>query len=405
MRFFLLFLVCVAFAAHGRAGSTGDMLIDVQRLSDRVIVLSRLNTNVTAIATPNGIVIIDTHRSPTLMRSMADIIKDEFGRDDFAYVINTHGHWDHCSGNQVFAGATIIGHEYCPEAIRQYPPDSDRQERAHDRRLARLEEKLVKQEQGSPEAQRAAADIRAQKMIVGDLDGTYVPTPPTMTFENRKRIDLGDATLELIHCGAAHSIHDIFVFVPQENILMTGDVFCGPTSFCFSINAMTDVTRLLTCMDEILGADEELTIIPGHGDFMARDDLASLRDRLAEKYSEIQPAKSAAKKLRDLIDSIGIDPALAELDGAAEGLEFLEGEWHVLGRRLLVRGMVDEAIKVIEFSLKKLPQSALLHDVLGEAFLKKGDEAAAIEHYERSLEIEPRNRNASELLQMLRESN
>lgn len=39
----------------------------------------------------------------------------EFGRSDFAYVINTHFHFDHLDGNQVFPEAEVVAHELNPQ--------------------------------------------------------------------------------------------------------------------------------------------------------------------------------------------------------------------------------------------------------------------------------------------------
>jgi len=61
-----------------------------------------------AIASEQGIVVVDTESSWSLTAEIREVIAREFARDDFAYLINTHGHADHGGGNQVFRDAVIV---------------------------------------------------------------------------------------------------------------------------------------------------------------------------------------------------------------------------------------------------------------------------------------------------------
>jgi Tfp pilus assembly protein PilF len=47
------------------------------------------------------------------------------------------------------------------------------------------------------------------------------------------------------------------------------------------------------------------------------------------------------------------------------------------------------------------PESANVYDSLGECYLKAGNQEKAIENYKKSLEFNPENKNASEMLKKL----
>lgn len=119
MRQFCFFFACfllltLTFASYVRADD--EIPIVVQRFSDRVILLTddpTFGETTVAIASNRGLVVIDTSGSPESAVRIRRAIEQEFGRSDFAYVINTHHHWDHTSGNQAFADAVIIGHDAC----------------------------------------------------------------------------------------------------------------------------------------------------------------------------------------------------------------------------------------------------------------------------------------------------
>lgn len=365
------------------ASAAPDLPIAVERVSPRAVVANYLSNNVAAIATERGVIVVDAQRSPTIMRAVLARIEKELGRSDWTWLVDTHGHWDHTWGNQAVEGATRMGHVRCAEYIEGFDARRRltvwRQESA----LARLRE--------STSADRAR--LEAQEIIVDDLHERFVPTPPAETFDDRDAVDGGDVTAELIFSGTAHTDHDVFVFVPAEGLLFSGDVFCSGSSLCFDVDALTDGDRLLAVIDDILErAPAELVVVPGHGELLTRDDLVRLRGILAKKWSEVDVASSAARRVADG------EPVNGNAD-----LYFDETEFHVLARRYVGRGRLDLARAALEVGIEHLPDSALLHDILGETLFHMGDTAGAREHYERSLELAPHNRNAESVLQLLDE--
>jgi cytochrome c-type biogenesis protein CcmH/NrfG len=63
---------------------------------------------------------------------------------------------------------------------------------------------------------------------------------------------------------------------------------------------------------------------------------------------------------------------------------------------------VPAAIEVFRLNAEEYPRSANVYDSLGEAYTAAGNIAEAIRNYERSLQLDPANRNASEKLLELR---
>jgi hypothetical protein len=97
--------------------------VELQRLSDHVIVMRLPGisyTNIVAVSTARGLVVIDTESSPVTMRPLKQAAERAFGRDDWALVINTHPHFHHAGGNALFEGAQIIGHESFPRVVREH---------------------------------------------------------------------------------------------------------------------------------------------------------------------------------------------------------------------------------------------------------------------------------------------
>lgn len=404
--YFFILTLCITLSCQQQAAIS----IKINRLSDRVIVFECVDVNTTAIASSKGIIIIDTNRSPGIMKEIKKLIVKEFGRDDFLYVINTHGHYDHSSGNQIFQNSMIIGQENCPEFIRQKPANSLPTICYLKYRLSEWKAKLKELDKDSVDANSLRADIAAWEIVVEDIEKKYIVTPPSKTFRDSLSLDLGDLTIKLIYCGNAHSNNDIFVSVPEEKLVLTGDMFTSKYSFGFSVNKMIDVPKIISVMDQIIKDKSDIKhVIPGHGDVFSGDDLISLRDMLKEKFDQFEgkDKESAAQYLEKMIEDDGLESALEKYHEIKlkQNREYyvLEEEFSILGNRLLGKGLIAEAIEVFKISVQEFPNSAMAYDFLGEVYLKKGEFELAIKNYEKSLQIFPENRPAQEILKILRD--
>jgi CubicO group peptidase (beta-lactamase class C family) len=78
-----------------------------------------------------------------------------------------------------------------------------------------------------------------------------------------------------------------------------------------------------------------------------------------------------------------------------------EGRLNLLGYSLLQEKKVAEAIAVFKLNVELYPQSSNVYDSLGEAYMTNGDSELAIANYRKSLELDPRNQNAVNMLKKL----
>jgi CubicO group peptidase (beta-lactamase class C family) len=97
----------------------------------------------------------------------------------------------------------------------------------------------------------------------------------------------------------------------------------------------------------------------------------------------------AEKALRALIDD-GVEPRR------------VEGVVNRVGYTLLQGGRTDEAIGVFELNTRLFPEAFNAWDSLGEGYMTAGDDLTAITCYEKSLELNPDNANATEMIGRIR---
>jgi CubicO group peptidase (beta-lactamase class C family)/predicted transcriptional regulator YdeE len=76
---------------------------------------------------------------------------------------------------------------------------------------------------------------------------------------------------------------------------------------------------------------------------------------------------------------------------------------NILGYMLLYGGREADGLRVFQKNVEEYPKSSNVYDSLGEAYMKMGQKDQAIQNYEKSLELNPKNENAVKQLQKLKE--
>jgi glyoxylase-like metal-dependent hydrolase (beta-lactamase superfamily II) len=92
----------------GCSGSD-DATFDVQKVADGVHVAVagrayKVNCNTALIETDDGVLVVDSHSKPSAARVVVERLR-ELTRKPVRYVVNTHFHWDHWQGNEVYPEA------------------------------------------------------------------------------------------------------------------------------------------------------------------------------------------------------------------------------------------------------------------------------------------------------------
>ncbi len=403
----LLFLSLIALLAQSSAGE--DPKIDVRRMSDKAIVLNLTglpqSTNIIALNSKKGIVVIDSESAPALGAAVRKRIVQEFGGGQIAYLINTHDHPDHTYGNQAFSGAEIIGHETVPALMKQGEENRKRQVERFKKMVPAMEGRLQKMDRDSAEAKKLAANLFYYDQLRRGWDSEFVLTPPTKTFTDKMTLDLGDLTLELCYYGISHSDSDILVFCPEEKLLSTGDIFSPGAEPYIDSKRVPHLSRWIGNLESSLSRKQGLAhIVPGHGDFLPVAELENALAAMKRRRPEFEGRQSAMDIVAKTYGEAGVEAALAkmkELKSRPAQYFFLHEEFDSFAFKLMRQGKTDEALSLFTLLAVFFPESSLAFDSLGEAFLQKGDKESAIKYFQKSLALNPDNDNAKTRLAQL----
>jgi hypothetical protein len=119
----------------------------------------------------------------------------------------------------------------------------------------------------------------------------------------------------------------------------------------------------------------------------------------------LDPRKPIAQTLTTTIASDGIDAAVKqyhELKAAAPTTyNFDESELNSLGYKFIRKNKFKEAIRIFQLNVEAYPKSANTYDSLAEGYMDDGENALAIANYQKSLQLNPKNRNAVVMLKKL----
>ena len=80
----------------------------------------------------------------------------------------------------------------------------------------------------------------------------------------------------------------------------------------------------------------------------------------------------------------------------------IEASLNTQGYNLLSKNKIDDAIKVFKLNTELFPAAFNTWDSLAEAFMTLGNKEKAIEYYQKSLDLNPKNENAKKYLASLR---
>ena len=167
------------------------------------------------------------------------------------FVILTHSHWDHDGGIDAFAekGVTVL----CNEKIRQ-------------------------------------------KYIEDGKSGSYVGVSDRLTLSNNGR------TIELFTCGTVHSATDMFILLPKEGVIFTGDSVPNKNAPWMGQCDIQNWIDTLEALDKL----EVETVCVGHGPLAGHEVFGELAGYFTALRDEVGFQVSMGRTLGTTLEQVDI---------------------------------------------------------------------------------------------------
>ena len=200
-------------------------------------------SNAGLITAESSSLLVDTLFDLNLTRDMLDAMRAITDRHPIEQAFNTHGNGDHWFGNELLPdGIPIVASTRAIEDMRAALPSAVHM--------------LFNQLDLGPEFE-AFAEHNMRRFDFASVTERL----PTESFEIDHVLDVGDRLVRLLELGPAHTSGDSIAYVPDANVVFTGDLlFIEGTPMMWA----GPVSNWLLACDRILEL-KATTIIPGHG--------------------------------------------------------------------------------------------------------------------------------------------
>jgi glyoxylase-like metal-dependent hydrolase (beta-lactamase superfamily II) len=244
--------------------------------------------NSSFIVNDNDVIVVDDHVSPAAAWVLLEEIK-EVTNKPVTTVINTHFHFDHAHGNQIFApNVQIIGHEFTRRMLlsnsigmplyQNYVTGLPGQIDGLRKRIASEADAAAKAKLQT-QLQVAENNLASQKELK--------PTPPNVTLATQMTLYRGSREIQIRFLGRGHTAGDVVVLLPNEKVVMTGDFLTS------GLSNMSDSypEEWVTSLDALKKLDFD-TVLPGHGDaFTDKAKIDYFQAYLRDVWSEVSRLK------------------------------------------------------------------------------------------------------------------
>lgn len=201
----------------------------IEQVSDDVYKIAGSGGNTVVFVRENDVVLIDT-KLPGQGESILEQVRSITDKP-VTMVINTHSHPDHVGSNQWFRDNHDV---------------------------------LV------------VAQANTAARMTAETEGPFPPNPVDTEFSTYRAIGDGEDKIELYYFGAGHTDGDAFVFFPDDQVMMAGDIYAwhmspliDPASGGSMLALPTSVTAAYY---NIPGAEQ---VISGHGAVHTREEFLS----------------------------------------------------------------------------------------------------------------------------------
>tara|TARA_B100000749_G_scaffold283_1_gene258 strand:+ start:71 stop:1039 length:969 start_codon:yes stop_codon:yes gene_type:complete len=259
--------------------------ISTERITDNLHVLFGNGGNILVSTGDDGVLLVDD-QMPEAKNVILRAIRKLGGRS-VDYIINTHWHFDHAEGNNVFgpSGAQIIAQENSRYMMLNPQPIN-------------------------------------LSFIVYPQQPYPLEAVPEITYKNSMNLHLNGDQIELYHFGHAHTTGDSAVYLRDSNVLHMGDVFnmTGPP-FIDADNGGSIDGIIHFCEEILKVVNDETIVVPGHGPISTTGDIQTYIDMLIVVRDRIRSLIEEGKTLEEILAS---DPSKEWREKFGEG-PFIQG--------------------------------------------------------------------------------
>ncbi len=236
-------------------------------------------------------------------------------------LINTHFHWDHWQGNQVYAkifpelsvitsertqhnlttpGVGVGGVAFIQQQIEALPTE-----------IAQLQDDIARAASAAEKARLESHLQQAEAFLeeLRDLD----PILPTQTVAQSLTLNEGDREIQLLLLGRAHTDGDLFIYLPKEKVVITGDAVVDWMPF-LGDGYPEEWIGTLDALEQL----DFTHMILGHGNVAPKSYVAFFRSYLTDLMAAVKQAAADGATMAEMQTTVADQLAPAYEQGMSK---------------------------------------------------------------------------------------
>lgn len=302
--------LCCAVPAH--AATTDKDLFELKKVGDGIYAAVaatayKVNCNAAVIMTNDGVLVVDSHSKPSAARAVYKEIQGVTNKP-VRKIINTHFHWDHWQGNEVYAannpGLEIVASQRTRENLTR--PDAgvggipfvEKQLASLPSEIEKLKGDIMRATNPEMKA-RMEENLRQAEAYLQELK-QLKPTLPTRSVSTTMTLNEGGREIQLHLLGRGHTDGDLYIYLPKEKVVATGDALIDWMPF-LNDGYPEDWVQTLSALEKL----DFTHIIPGHGEVLPGAHLTFFRGYLMDLIGAVKTASGGGATLEEMQKKIG----------------------------------------------------------------------------------------------------
>jgi glyoxylase-like metal-dependent hydrolase (beta-lactamase superfamily II) len=249
----------------------------------------KVNSNAAVIETNDGLIIVDTHSKPSAARALYKDIQ-AVSKKPVRKIINTHFHGT-LAGESGLRGGNpgleIITSDRTKENLTKPDvgvggvPFIEKQLGSLPAEIAKLKDDVQKAPNAETKA-RLESNLAQAEAYQQELK-QIKPALPTRTVSKALTLQEGGREIQLHALGRGHTDGDLYVYLPKEKVVATGDAVVDWMPF-LNDGYPEEWVQTLDALQKL----DIMRVIPGHGDPVDKSHLVFFRAYLSDLIAAVK---------------------------------------------------------------------------------------------------------------------
>jgi cyclase len=302
--------LCCAVPAHAQTADKN--LFELKKVADGVYAAIaatayKVNSNAAVILTDDGVIVVDSHSKPSAARSVYTEIQKVTNKP-VRKIVNTHFHWDHWQGNETYTAANpgleIITTKRTQENLSRADagnggvPFIEKQITTMPVEIEKLKADILR-ETSADKKKNLESNLRQAETYLQELK-QMKPALPTRTVSATATLKEQGREIQLQMLGRGHTDGDLYVYLPKEKVVVTGDALIDWMPF-LNDGFPEEWVQTLNNLEKL----DFTHIIPGHGDVLPKSGLTFFRNYLSDLIAAVKKASADGATLAEMQSKVG----------------------------------------------------------------------------------------------------